>query len=228
MNKMLSSVAVAGLALAAAACDSTTEVGGSGQTSLSFTSQSQAALFAPQMSVMDTLVLGGHTVAVNAVDLTVSKVELKGDSVEIEMKSNNLTFSVPMNGSVVTPISVPALPGVYDELEFKIQAVRLQGTFDGQPFDATIRVETKIEQDIDPPLVVGADGKANVTLALNAAHWFITNQGVVLDPRNLTAEQRAQIMSNIKASFRAFDDDNRNGHHDDEDDDDEDSDDDDD
>lgn len=168
-------------------------------------------------AISDSTLVGGHVIVLSSADLRLSKIEIEGDSVSIEMKSGMTVIGLPLNGGVITPVTVPLLPGTYDKLEMKIESVRLQGTFDGQPFDVNVRVVTEFETRLDPPVVVTASGAENVTIAFSVANWFVSNQGTAIDPRNLTPQAAAQLMSNIKASMHGFDDDDRDGDHDEDD-----------
>jgi hypothetical protein len=114
---------------------------------------------------------------------------------------------------VVTPINAPVVPGTYEELKLKIQTVRVVGTFDGQPFDLTVRLHENLEQELDPPLVVTQTGAANVTVTVSVADWFRGRDGSAIDPRTLTADLESRLRNNIKASLDAFEDDDCDGEH---------------
>jgi hypothetical protein len=88
------------------------------------------------------------------------------------------------------------------------RSVRVEGTFGGQPFVFTSRVDAKVRLDFDPPLVVDASG-ANVTIDVNVASWFTGIGGAVINPS--AAGSADLIDRSIRASFRAFDDDDRDG-----------------
>lgn len=225
MKRFIEAVILGAVVISASACEDVSGAGGArGTTSLSF-----AAVSAPgslsASALADSISVGGHAIVLSSADLRLSKIEIEGDSVSIEMKSGMTVVGLPLNGGVTTPVTVPLLPGTYDKLELKIESVRLQGTFDGQPFDVNVRVVTELETRLSPPVVVSASGTENVTIAFSVANWFVSNQGTAIDPRNLTPEVAAQLMSNIKASMHGFDDDDRDGDHDADDEDDDDHDD---
>jgi hypothetical protein len=118
---------------------------------------------------------------------------------------------LPVNGSVVTPITTQVIPGTYTELEMKVNTVRVQGTYDGQPFDVTVTVNEDLETDIRPPLVVTETSPANLTVAVDISHWFMASDGGAIDLLNLSAAGSSRLASNIKISFDAFEDDDRSG-----------------
>ena len=158
-------------------------------------------------------------------------------------------ITLPLTGGLVTPFTEAIAPGSYDELRVKIgqpeddngeraafyaanptwpqkATVRVTGTFtsgtDGvaQPFDVYLGVNAKVEQDLEPPLVVdGATDPAsvNLTLMVDVASWFHSRSGGLIDPRSISTSPSllAQVEQNVRASFRALRDDDRNREDDD-------------
>ena len=133
----------------------------------------------------------------------------------------------------ITQLDLGALvpDGTYRELEFKMDAiqtgertsaaaflaahpdfrnvsVRIEGTFNGQPFVFTSSEDAKLELEFDPAITVGA-GSANVTVKIDVTAWFKDSFGNAIDPRQ--SGNAAIIMSNIKRSFHAFEDHDRDG-----------------
>lgn len=143
---------------------------------------------------------------------------------------------LPLAAGVQTDMTVTIPEGTYREIEFELEAadddsgpeavflaanpgfrrtsVKVEGTFNGQPFTFTSAVEAEMEFHLNPPMVVGAGG-ANVTVFVDVSSWFRAAGGGVIDPRpaNLTAALRSAIEANIRASFQAFGDDDRDGRH---------------
>jgi hypothetical protein len=140
---------------------------------------------------------------------------------------------LPLTGGVVTAFSTSIPAGSYHEVELKVDAVesddvgaeaffaanpsfprgksvRVEGTYNGQPFVFTSSVEAEVELEFEPPLVV--EGGTNVTVNIDVSSWFRAN-GVLINP--LAADAQSQISSNISASFEAYHDDDRNGRRDD-------------
>ena len=144
-----------------------------------------------------------------------------------------VVVDLPLSGGVNTAFSTAIPAGSYHEVEFKVDAVesgdvgateffaanptfprgksvRVEGTFNGQPFVFTSSVEAEVELEFEPPLVV--DAGTNVTINVDVASWFRSN-GTLINPSGLDAQSR--ISSNISASFEAYHDDDRNGRRDD-------------
>jgi hypothetical protein len=140
-------------------------------------------------------------------------------------------IDLPLDAAVPTDLHTLVPAGSYSELEFKVDAVedgehdaaaflaahpefravslRVEGTYNGQPFVYTSNVEGEIKLQFASPLVVGNGGASNVTLAVDVATWFKDASGNLLDPSN--SANASQIANNIQRSFRAFEDDDRDG-----------------
>jgi hypothetical protein len=148
-----------------------------------------------------------------------------------EMKLDPMLVDLPVDG--VTQLNVDALvpPGTYRELEFKIDAVesgehasaatflaahpdfrnvavRVEGTFNGQPFVFISHEDAKFELEFEPPVEITA-GSSNVTVLIDVLAWFKNASGDFVDPAN--AGNAALINGNIKRSFHAFEDDDHDG-----------------
>jgi hypothetical protein len=211
MNK-LGMVVLVAAAMSMAACDDQTGVDLGGSASLSFAATGGSTLLGDPTPPQNPVTVSGHVIAVSRVELQLSELEIEGeDSAEVEMKGGPLLVALPVNGSVVTPVTATVVPGVYTELEMKVNTVRIQGTFDGQPFDVTVAVNEDLETDIRPPLVVTETSQANLTVAIQISNWFRNSDGSAIDLRNLTTTSRSRLASNINASFDAFEDDDRSG-----------------
>jgi len=138
----------------------------------------------------------GRSLEIGRVRLLLREVELKraedddcgaedDDRCE-KFAAGPMLVDLPLDGGVVTPFSETIRPGVYDELELRIQepeddegdrarfrrehpewpreaTVRVTGTFDAgrgagaEPFDVFLAVDAKIERRLSPPLVVDAE-----------------------------------------------------------------------
>src|SRR5688572_11124516 len=141
---------------------------------------------------------------------------------------------LPMNGGVNTAFSTAIPAGSYHEVEFKVDAVesddvgaaaffaayptfprgksvRVEGTFNGQPFVFTSSVEAEVELEFEPALTVDQAGM-NVTVNVDVSSWFRSN-GALINPLGVDAQ--SQISSNISASFEVYHDDDRSGRRDD-------------
>ena len=150
-----------------------------------------------------------------------------------EIHLSPVVVDLPLNGGVNTAFSTAIPAGSYHEIEFKVDAVesgdvgaaeffaanptfprgksvRVEGTFNGQPFVFTSSVEAEVELEFEPPLVVNAG--TNVTINVDVGSWF-RSSGTLINPLGVDAQSR--ISSNISASFEAYHDDDRNGRRDD-------------
>jgi len=211
LNK-LGLVTLMAAAIGMAACDEQLGVDAGASASLSFAATGGSTLLGDPTPPQNPVTVAGHVIAVSRVDLQLSELEIEGeDSAEVEMKGGPLLVALPMNGSVVTAVTATVFPGTYTELEMKVNTVRIQGTFDGQPFDVTVSVNEDLETDIRPPLVVTETTQANLTVAVQIANWFRNSDGSAIDLRNLSTTARSRLVSNINASFDAFEDDDRSG-----------------
>lgn len=154
-----------------------------------------------------------------------------------EFRAGPVLVDLPLKGGVVTPFSTPIPPGSYDRLLFNIRppqgsdsaavrfrtanswpetaTIRVQGTYDGAPFDLFLRTAAEMRVPFSPPFKVtaGASQALNVTVAVNTSNWFTSAAGTAIDPRALTSDARLlqKVEENIRASVRAFNDANRTG-----------------
>jgi hypothetical protein len=153
----------------------------------------------------------------------------ENDCTEVEL--DPMLVDVPLNGTATLDLGALVPAGTYRELEFKIEnadddsgpeaaflrahpefrgvSVRVDGTFNGQPFTFKSAVEAQIEMELNAPLVVGAANPLNLTISIDVASWFKGAGGAVLDPSGVG--NAIQIAQNIRASFAAFEDDDRDG-----------------
>ena len=149
-----------------------------------------------------------------------------------EVELDPVLVDVPLSGATTTldlGALVPA--GTYRELEFKIEnvdddsgaeaafaaahpelrgaSVRVEGTYNGQPFVFKSNLEAEIELEFNSALTVSASQPLNLTLAVDVGAWFKGVGGTVLDPSN--GVNALAIAANIRSSFAAFEDDDRDG-----------------
>jgi hypothetical protein len=180
--------------------------------------------------LVDTLIGGGHTLDLQTVALTFSRVVLEregtddhGDSDRDsdtegadsdhdgneQLRSGPITINLPLRGGVITPINEGVPNGVFDQVELKLSQVRLVGTFDNQAFDVIVPIRTELDIHLEPPFTVASNtDRLNVTIAVDALSWFRDFTGRLLDPRQLNTNSslRSFLVSRIKNSFRAFED----------------------
>lgn len=147
---------------------------------------------------------------------------------------NPLLVDVPVDNALHPVINIPLAAGTYRQLEARLgpardnaiafntanpnlagKSVRVEGTFMGAPFVFTSSVNSRLEMEFEPPLVIDATTK-NATVSIDVSKWFLNSSGQVIDPTTGTAgTNMAQIENNIRRSFHAFEDDNERGedHH---------------
>ncbi len=149
-----------------------------------------------------------------------------------DLQGNALLVNVPVDDALHTIISVPVAAGTYRRLEARIgpvdaatgatlglpanlsgKSIRVEGTFNGTPFVYTSPLQTGLEFEFNPPLVVDGVSTKNATVNIDVRNWFLTSVGAVIDPTTANAGGvNAQVVErNIRDSFRAFEDDNMEG-----------------
>jgi hypothetical protein len=144
-----------------------------------------------------------------------------------EVSRNPVVLDVPVDAAVHTALNVPLSAGTYTKLEARIgpadqvaasnpelagASIRVTGTFKGTAFAFTTPLRRKIEMEFNPPLVIDASTQ-NATVNIDVASWFKSASGAPIDPATANAGgiNAARVQSNIRASFRAFEDDDRGG-----------------
>ena len=170
----------------------------------------------------------GHVLDVQSADLTVSDIRLDlrdgGNDEESDsdgrhsndgiFRSGPVTIALPLDGGVLTPFTGEIPFGTYDELEADLEFLRLRGTYDDQPFDATIQIDRELAIRLRPPLVIDADHPAeNVTLNVDIGRCFVDSAGTPIDPRRLNTDGtlRSAVRDCVKRTLRAFEDHDRDG-----------------
>jgi hypothetical protein len=138
-----------------------------------------------------------------------------------------LVLDIPVDAAVHTAVNVPLSAGTYTKLEARLApaaaldtanpalkgaSILVTGTFNGKAFTFTSAMRNKIEMEFNPPLVVDATTQ-NATINIDVSSWFKSASGGVVDPStaNNGGVNAARVASNIRASFRAFEDDDRGG-----------------
>lgn len=158
-----------------------------------------------------------------------------------EFELGPLLLELDLNGGVEQFVSAMVPAGMYDELEFEIDkpdddepadstfvatnpqfedvSIRVEGTWNGEPFLFVQDIDAEQELDLSPPLTIEGDGDAlNLTLLLDLSTWFVKADGSLLDPRSALDGQvnESLVEQNIQSSLEIFEDDDRDGVEDDE------------
>jgi len=151
-----------------------------------------------------------------------------------EFSTGMMLLDLPLNGQVATEITITPDSGTYDEIDFEIEkpesggddeaflaqhpdfdgvSIRVQGTFNGEPFTYESDLDVEQENEIVPPLVItDTSVGTNVTLTVDLSTWF-RNGAVLVDPNtaNKGGQNEGVVKENIKTSFKAFEDEDRDG-----------------
>lgn len=172
---------------------------------------------------------------VDTVNIDRERVREFCDGFEVEF--GPIVVDLPTGSGVNEGVTLHAPPGLYDELKFEIEplddhggrsedrygrpgprdaSIVVEGTFNGEPFVYLSDLEAEVEMDFYPPLEVRPGG-FNVTIRVDVASWFTTDNGQLIDPSSANAggPNQAEVERNILASLAAFGDVDRDGRRDD-------------
>lgn len=230
----MSALALA-LALPMAACDDMGVDGGQRESvSLSFAATTEGGLAASLLATppigddTDTLDLTALSLTFDEVVLERSEDESEGDSDgesdgasgdsdseddsdsdgagNERFEGESVTIDIPLDGDVVTELSVPVPTGRYEELELDLGTVRLIGTYNGTAFDVTVPLDLELETEFEPAIDVTE--AVNLTVSIDLGAWLREADGQVVDPRLLLTDDaaRARLMQRIAVSLHAFED----------------------
>lgn len=209
--------------VAAAACRDATGTGDRGRVDLFVAGARSAATASASRADATALRLitgNGHTLDLQFADLAVRDARLdrvdgrEGEdsdsdgrhSDDVAIRTGPLTLALPLDGAITSSIGASIPFGRYDQLQAKLDGLRLRGTYDGQPFDTTIPLERKLRLRLSPPLVVdAANPNASVTLRADVAPCFVAADGTPIDPRRFQTEPalRASVRECIVRTLRA-------------------------
>jgi hypothetical protein len=222
-------------------------VGSTNERSMSLSFSVPRAVLTTAHAALVPITDGTHNIDLQNVDLTIDRIAIErtddpldNDAVDTDadtdtdtdtdtdnvgdrhhdgetIRLGGTTVALPLTGGVITPITVPLPNGSFDEIELRVSAVRARGTFDGQAFDITVRVNAELELDIDPVFVVDSeDDRLNLTITIDPTTWFKTEGMALIDPRQVQLNDalRSTLEHRIRASFRAIEDDDHDAEHD--------------
>lgn len=187
----------------------------------------------------DTLVISKVQVVLSKMELASASSVCSGTTQDDcpEMHLSPVLVSLPLDSAVTTALNVPVPAGTYTKLEAKIDAVaagdtdapgvapflaanptfqnvsvRVEGTWNGQPFTYTTNAEAELELSFNPALVVDSTGM-NLTVNIDVASWFRSSTGSLIDPSTAApgGANASVVGENIKRSFKVYEDDNRDG-----------------
>jgi hypothetical protein len=162
------------------------------------------------------------------------------DCEELELQPRLL--EVPLSSGPERSFTASVAPGRYDEIEFEIHkpedgsgddsdagflqqhpefagvSVRVEGSWNGEPFTFMSDVNAEQEVSLDPVVVVSeGGGDTELTLFVDLSTWFADGSGSLVDPRTATegGSNQALVENNIKGSIDVFEDRDDDGRRDD-------------
>lgn len=203
----------------------------------------QALLSGPQGAItqgdgLNTLTLSRVAMVVREIELK-RQFELCDDSLDDvceEFEVGPFLAELPLDGTMATSFSIVVPEATYDEIEFDIHmptdgavednefliahpdfdgvSIRVEGTYNGEPFVFLQDLNEHQERAFSPLLVIDETTNAiNVTLSIDVSNWFVNTDGTLIDPvsANKGNEFEGFVEENIKNSIDAFEDDDRDG-----------------
>lgn len=153
---------------------------------------------------------------------------------ENEIEFGPVVVDLPVSAGLRAGADVFLPAGLYSEVKFEIEplddddryeiaartanpdlanaSIRVEGTYNGQPFVYLTDLEAHMVLDLQPDLVL-AEGGFNVTIQVDVNEWFLTSTGAIIDPNSANAggPNEAQVEANILTSLHAFADGDRDG-----------------
>ncbi|MEQ9568812.1 MAG: hypothetical protein RLN75_01370 [Longimicrobiales bacterium] len=174
-----------------------------------------------------SLVDGTHRLTLDRVALVVSEVGLAAGTGGQSLEDDPFLLDVPVGGGVRSLLAAAVAPGRYDGVRIGLHApdpddpadqaflaahpdlagasVRVEGSWNGEPFTWTRALDEVRVVALEPPLDVWAR-TANVTLLLDVGSWFRAADGSLIDPATAMgdAPMAAVVESRIRASFAAL------------------------
>jgi len=203
-------------------------LGGTGNPGAARLSTARSVGTAGSVEVTD----GEHTLIINKVEMVFFEINLGvADSMDSEdLEAGPIVMELPLDGSI-TPIfqAVDVAPGQYKDLEIEVKipdgheresefvdtypewdievSIRVEGTFDGNPFTYTQDFNDDFELEFDPPLDI--NGGIGLVLAIDVGTWFWNDTKTTLyNPNDIEKDssEESQVEDNIEDSFEAFED----------------------
>lgn len=148
-----------------------------------------------------------------------------------ELVSGPMLLGVPLGPDVMPAVQVTVQPGDYDELEFDIHkpeddgsdpadmafltehpdfagiSMRIEGTWNGDPFVYETDLNVEQELDLVPPLTLDDPATREVVVLVDLAAFFVNDTGTGLvdpDSANKGGVSESLVTENIKRAFEAF------------------------
>jgi hypothetical protein len=161
-----------------------------------------------------------------------------GDDDCAEIEIGPLLVDLPLGtAGAARALSAIVPAGTYDEVEFEIHkpessddasfiaanpefegvSIRAEGSYNGAPFVYRSDLDVEMEFDLQPPLVIGESGAADLTVFVELSAWFRGLDGNLVDPQtaNDGGDNEGVVNENVKSSLEAFEDEDQDGTDDD-------------
>lgn len=200
------------------------------------------SLFAQGLELTDgtnTLVIESAEIVMREIEF--ERVETAGCDSELGLDNDEcekfeigpFVVPLPLDGSVSQELTAQVDTGTYDEIEFEIHkvedfelallggrsdladiSIKVTGTYNGQGFEYTSRIDEEQELELSSPLIVTPDpGPVNVTLSIDLSSWFVDSGGMLVDPASANDGQpnESLVTDNIRTSIEGFRDDDHDG-----------------
>ena len=230
------------VAVGIAACGDSSTTPNTRPVALSFTSRAATTLGAnfdiTVTSGTNTLVITKAQLVVRKIKLKLSATTACADDDTSPDDCNEMELAprlvdLPVTDVLATAINASIPEGTYRKIEFRIHkpgddapdaafklanpnfansSVRVEGTFNGQPFVFTSAVNEKVELEFNPPVVI-TNTNNNVTIQVDVPTWFRNTDGTIISPATANPGQpnASIVASKIKASLKGFKDDDKDG-----------------
>ena len=226
--------------LAFGAC-STTDNTELANVQVSFATQAPAPALSAVAN--DTINEGGNVLVITRAEIVLREIELKRveqancdtDACE-EFEAGPVLVNLPLGAGVQQRFALDIPPGSYNEIELDIHkpddgdpvdqafvaanpafadiSIRVQGTWNGQPFTYTSDLNVEQELTLTPVLQIVDDASStNLTILLDIRTWFRDEAGVLINPAdaNKDGPHESIVRNRIQNSVEAFEDRDHDG-----------------
>lgn len=143
-----------------------------------------------------------------------------------------LLIAPPLTAGVSSSFTTDIPVGTYDKMMLQIHkpagskdaafmaanpdfngvSIRVTGTFNTIPFTFTTSLTSVVEIAFPEVIEVDGEGVTALTLKVDVRNWFLADGGAsLINPLNLTQQNRSRIEQAIRASFKVFEDEDQDG-----------------
>lgn len=198
----------------------------------------RAALDDTITSGQDTVIVTRARIVLKQIELKrveISNCESQGPGNCEEVEFGPVLLDLPLEQGAERQFNVALPGGTYDEIEFDVHkpddgdpqdqtfiqqnpdfariSIRVDGTFNGNPFMFESDLDLKQKLELQPPVVVADQTFTNITIFVALDSWFRRADGTLVDPAtaNKDGVNENLVKDNIIASMRAFEDRDEDG-----------------